>query len=418
MQSGNESTAERPWPPAVPVFFPAVLAATAGAALTAFDQAPPIAFVGALTLGLAASWLGWRRVRDSIVCEPRNPPADVHEDLARQIADSNPDAVLFFSDRGTIRYANPAAQELFFEGEKPEGRDFLALMAHAPAALRESLLGEADRLFSVEVDGQHETYHVSRRSFALHGELHTLLIVKHLTREIARREVDVLKRVIRIISHEVNNSLAPVTSLVHSARLIAKSPDAAAKLERVFDTIEERAGHLGTFLDGYAKLARLPKPRSREIDWEPFLRHVAELHPGVRLPAPPRASGWFDPAQIEQVVINLVKNATEAGSAPGDVEIEIAVENGVGAEIRVLDRGPGFSEEALKSALFPLYTTKEHGSGMGLALSREIVEAHGGSLAIANREQGGARISVRLPGRVQRDAALTHSRVRLTLTRA
>jgi signal transduction histidine kinase len=189
------------------------------------------------------------------------------------------------------------------------------------------------------------------------------------------------------------------------------------KLARVLDTIEERAGHLRTFLEGYAKLAKLPQPRPREVEWAAFLRQIAELHPGVRLPSPPATAGWFDPVQIEQVVINLIKNAIEAGSRSEDIEVALDVDESGAVELNVSDRGPGFSEEALQNALLPLYTTKEHGSGMGLALCPEIVEAHGGSFGISNRVDGGATVLVRLPGRSRPDHGLTRSRVRLTLSR-
>ena len=269
---------------------------------------------------------------------------------------------------------------------------------------------------SYEIEGRRETFHVGRRNFELAGELHTLLIVKHLTREISRREVEVLKRVIRVISHEVNNSLAPVSSLVHSARKIAQNPEPGAKLTRVFDTIEERTRHLATFLEGYANLARLPDPRAQRIEWEPFLRHLVELHPGLHVHDPPTEPGYFDPVQIEQVLINLFKNAVEAGSPSDGVELSARVDANGETELKVRDHGPGFSEEALKSALLPLYTTKERGSGMGLALCSEIAEAHGGSIGLGNAAGGGSWVAVRLPGRKKDDTrALTKSR--LTLTR-
>lgn len=339
------------------------------------------------------------------------------DELIRLIADSVPEAVLFFSDLGVIRYANASARELFFEGKAPEGQNFIRLVADAPVPLREALLGDSDRLFSMEVGGTRQTYHLSRRTFMLGDELHTLLVVMLLTREIGRHEVEVLKRVVRVISHEVNNSLAPVTSLVHSARLIAKSPEPAAKLERVFDTVEERTRHLKTFLDGYATLARLPKPRPKSVEWGAFLQHLAALYPAVSWPAAPKTEGYFDPAQIEQVVINLVKNATEAGSVDGTVEVKLMTHEDGATELDVLDRGPGFSSEALKNALMPLYTTKASGSGMGLSLSQEIIEAHGGSLGVSNRPDGGAWIRVILPGRAP-SASTDLTRSRLTLTRA
>jgi nitrogen fixation/metabolism regulation signal transduction histidine kinase len=333
------------------------------------------------------------------------------------VTESAPDAVLFFSDLGRIRYANAAARELFFEGRSPEGENFITLVARAPAPLREALLGDSDRLFSVEVDGQHETYHVSRRSFPLEAEIHTVLTVRHMTREIARREVDVLKRVVRILSHEINNSLAPISSLVHSARLITKGPpDRGDKLTRVFDTIEERASHLKTFLEGYAAVARLPQPRPRRVEWAPFLRQLAELHPEAKLPQAPAEPGYFDPVQFEQVAINLLKNAAEAGGDRSAVEVGLSVGPDGGVDFEVRDRGPGFSTEALSSALLPLYTTKERGSGMGLALCREIVEAHGGGISIANGPNGGAVVRVRLPGRVTHDLGNV-TRSRLTLSR-
>jgi len=340
------------------------------------------------------------------------------DQVIRLIADSVPEAVLFFSDLGVIRYANAAARELFFEGRDPVGQNFIRLVADAPLPLREALLGDSDRLFSMELGGHRETYHLSRRTFTLEDELHTLLVVMHMTREIGRHEVEVLKRVVRVISHEVNNSLAPVSSLIHSARLIAKNPEHAGKLERVFDTVDERTRHLKTFLDGYATLARLPKPRARAVEWASFLRQLTALYPNVRWPAAPPREGFFDAAQIEQVLINLIKNALEAGSAEPEIEVRIATREDGTSELDVLDRGPGFSSEALKNALMPLYTTKATGSGMGLSLSQEITEAHGGSIGVTNRSDGGgAWIRVILPGRASTSGAdLTRSR--LTLTRA
>jgi nitrogen fixation/metabolism regulation signal transduction histidine kinase len=340
------------------------------------------------------------------------------DQVIRLIADSVPEAVLFFSDLGEIRYANTAARQLFFEGRAPEGQNFIRLVADAPVPLREALLGDSDRLFSMDLAGHRETYHLSRRTFTLEDELHTLLVVKHMTREIGRHEVEVLKRVVRVISHEVNNSLAPVTSLIHSARLIAKNPEHSAKLERVFDTVEERTKHLKTFLDGYATLARLPKPRAKSVEWTAFLRQLSALYPTVKWPDMPKNAGYFDPTQIEQVVINLIKNANEAGSPEGEIEVRLATLDDGSTELDVLDRGPGFSSEALRNALMPLYTTKASGSGMGLSLSQEIAEAHGGSIGVSNRNDGGgAWIRVILPGPSNANGTdLTRSR--LTLTRA
>lgn len=399
-----------------------ICVAALGAGLVASTAPWPFGIWGALPVGAITAlgvwearsrWPRWPRW----LGRARAQGLGQDSPIAMTIADENPDAVLFFADSGQIRFANQTARELFFEGKAPSGQNFLRLVASAPAPLREALLGESDRLFSIEVDAQRETFHVSRKTFVLEGELHTLLIVKHLTREISRREVEVLKRVIRVISHEVNNSLAPVSSLVHSARKIAQGPEPSSKLNRVFDTIEERTRHLASFLEGYSKMARLPEPRARLVEWEPFLQHLGELHPGVCLPPPPGEAGLFDPVQLEQVLINLFKNAAEAGSPRNAIELDVKIAQGGATELRVRDHGPGFSAESLKNALLPLYTTKERGSGMGLALCREIVEAHRGTLGLSNAPDGGALVQIRLPGPKREDSSAQVSRSWLSLTR-
>lgn len=403
--------------------FLVVLVCGAGAAgASLFDPRPTWVALGAVVAGTAAALLSGalRSARGGGSADgARARPSDdaVEASVLRAVTDAGPDAVLLIMESGVIRYSNPVARDLFFEGRRPEGQNFIRLVSDAPAPLREALLAESDRLFSLEIDGRNETFHVARRTLAIEDELHTLLLVKHMTREIVRREVDVLKRVVRLISHEANNSLAPVTSLVHSARLMAKNPAHVAKLDRVFETIEERASHLRAFLDGYAAIARLPQPRPTPVEWPRVFRQLGELYPELSLPPSPEKPGWFDAIQVEQVMINLVKNAREAGSAVSDIELRVTVSETGESEVEVLDRGRGFTDEGLKNALLPLYSTKEHGGGMGLALCREIIEAHGGSIGVSNRPGGGAWIRLVLPGRVRPENA-NLARSRLTLTRA
>jgi two-component system, NtrC family, nitrogen regulation sensor histidine kinase NtrY len=378
--------------------------ALAGAGVLAFARER-----GARSAGRGTPGPGQAQLADEL-------DADVRQRVLAVVADSVPDAVVLFSEVGTIEYSNPVARELFFEGRSPEGQNFIRLVSAAAAPLREALLGETDRFFNVQVDGRLESYHLSRRTFLADEEPLTLLVVKHMTREIRRREVEVLQRVVRVMSHEVNNSLAPISSLMHSARLMANNLGQAERFQRVFDTIDERASHLRTFLEGYAALARLPRPRLVEASWGTVLTQVGALFPEVPRPEPPALPGWFDGAQVEQLLINLLKNAQEAGSPASAIVLRISCLPDGASEIELLDGGPGFSPEAMQNAVLPLYTTKPGGSGMGLALSREIAEAHGGSLDVSNRKDGGACIRVRLGGRNTR---VSHdlTRSRLTLTR-
>jgi signal transduction histidine kinase len=239
-------------------------------------------------------------------------------------------------------------------------------------------------------------FHVSNRPFTLNSQPHRLLLFKQLTREMAAQEVAIWKKVIRVIAHELNNSLAPITSLAHSGQVLAGAPD-AGRLARVFSTIEERASHLATFIDGYARFAKLPRPRPAAVPWKALLAGLTDSLSFRVLDPLPSQPGWLDSAQIEQVLINLIKNAVESGSPEDDVTLAVRERDG-GVSIEVRDRGSGLTDEVLRDALLPFYSTKPKGTGLGLTLCREIVDAHGGRLSIANREGGGAQVTVWLPG--------------------
>jgi signal transduction histidine kinase len=203
--------------------------------------------------------------------------------------------------------------------------------------------------------------------------------------------------------------------MVHSARLILDKPDHLPKLARVFDTIEDRTKHLQEFIEGYVRFARLPKPRLASTKWSELLGRIHELYPDVRV-EPTAATGSVDAAQMEQVLINLVKNAIEAGSPPEDVALSVVERDRGAVDVVVADRGSGMSKDVLAGALLPFYSTKERGTGLGLALCREIVEAHHGKIRLENREGGGLSVTCSLPGR---DAQETQNvTARLTLTRA
>jgi nitrogen fixation/metabolism regulation signal transduction histidine kinase len=315
--------------------------------------------------------------------------------LLDTVVQTTPLALVLTNANDTIVFGNIAARQLFRAGRKIEGLKFESLLEQAPQPLREAVAGGADTLFTVNEGADAEIFHVSHRPFMLNSQPHRLLLFKQLTRELAAQEAAIWKKVIRVIAHELNNSLAPITSLAHSGQILAEGPN-VERLARVFSTIEERASHLATFIEGYARFAKLPRPRPAPIAWKPLLDGLRGSLTFRVLEPLPRSEGWFDAPQIEQVLINLVKNAVESGSLEDEVTLGVSERHG-GVALEVSDRGSGLSPEVLRDALLPFYSTKPKGTGLGLTLCREIIDAHGGRLSIANRDGGGAVVTVWLP---------------------
>ncbi|GAB3380593.1 HAMP domain-containing sensor histidine kinase [Lysobacter fragariae] len=316
--------------------------------------------------------------------------------LLDTMVQNTPVAMLLVDPARRIVLGNIAARKLLGEGKRLEGQSFDELMANAPDALRDAFERGGDGMFTVgDVDNE-DIYHLARRNFRLNGRRHELILLRQLTAELRRQEVQTWKKVIRVISHELNNSLAPIASLAHSgAELLRRGQ--LERLPTALSTIEDRARHLEGFIRDYARFAKLPAPRLEAVPWPRF---VAQLRSQVDFtydgPDSPDTIARIDVAQMEQALINLLKNAHESGSAP----------DGVGLALRrlpdawridVLDRGTGMNDAVLANALLPFYSTKRHGTGLGLALAREIAEAHGGRIALVNRDGGGLCVSLVLP---------------------
>ncbi len=320
----------------------------------------------------------------------------VHRELLLDtMVQNTPVAMLLCDPGGHIVYANLSARKLLGGGRRLEGLILRELLESAPEPLREAVARGGDGLFVIDRDDEEDIFYLARSGFRLNGRPHELFVLRQLTVELHRQEVRTWKKVIRVISHELNNSLAPVASLAHSGGELLRLGK-YEQLEKVFVTIAERAKHLEQFIQGYAKFAKLPSPRPESVTWSEL---VDRLHAQVEFRvdgALPDTPARVDPAQLEQALVNLLSNARESGSPPDEVVLRVK-RLPAAVAIEVSDRGAGMSETVLSNALLPFYSTKRGGTGLGLALVREIAEAHGGRVALANRQGGGLAVTITIP---------------------
>lgn len=323
--------------------------------------------------------------------------------LLDTMVQNTPVAMLLIEPGGHIVYANLAARRLLHGGRRLEGWLLADLVADAPLPLIDALASGKDTLYTVgraaaqdDQAEEEEVVHLARRQFLLNGRRHELLLLRPMTTELRRQEVQTWKKVIRVISHELNNSLAPIASLAHSGgELIRRGQH--ERIGSIFSTIEERAQHLHSFIDGYARFAKLPTPRLEPVSWPALIDRLRNQIAFSLVDSLPATPVRIDAAQVEQALLNVLKNAHESGSSPDQVVLSVRTQGRL-ARVDIADRGSGMSAAVLASALVPFYSTKRSGTGLGLALTREIIEAHGGSIALANRPGGGLVVSLLLPG--------------------
>lgn len=332
-----------------------------------------------------------KRLYNELADTVRNDRSELHhkEILLDTILQRTPIAVLLLNAADRIIYSNTTARDLLAGGARLNGLLLDELSFATP--LRDALATFGDSLFRHE----DETFHLTQRVFQINLQPHRLVLLERLTPELRRQEVATWKRAIRVINHEINNTVAPISSLFHSARRAQEMPEHRHRLSEIYGLIEERLAFLRTFLDAYAEFARLPEPRKELVAWSEILNAVHALY-DFRVDGNASLACPMDRAQLEQVLINLVKNAHEAGSDADEivVSLERAANDCV---LRVLDRGRGMSEEVMRQALVPFYSTKPGGSGVGLALCNEIIEAHGGRMRLQAREGGGTQVTCWIP---------------------
>lgn len=320
--------------------------------------------------------------------------------LVRSVVEHIDSAIFTFDERGHLRLVNRAGERLLGRpAEQLHGRSAAAL------GLDSFLVGEDTGTVEVVLPGGHGRFRIRRTTFRESGVPHVLLSMSDLSRALREEERQAWQRLLRVISHELNNSLASIRSIAGSlASILSRDPlpggwqdDARQGL----DVIGERAGGLARFLQTYSQLARLPQPHIQPVDVGDIVRRVAGLDTRIRVAvdAGPHVTLRADRDQIEQLLINLVRNGVdavlEADSAGGVTLSWFATKDSV--EISVTDDGGGISGTA--NLFVPFFTTKAGGSGIGLTLARQIAEAHDGTLTLSNRPapERGAVARLRLP---------------------
>ncbi len=304
-------------------------------------------------------------------------------------------AVFAFDGESRLRLVNRAGEVLL-----GSTRERLLGMSAAEVGLQAALEGESPRLMDLVVSGRAGRFELRRGQFRQGGRPHELLVLSDLTRPLREEERRAWQKLVRVVGHEVNNSLSPIRSLSESlSRILERQGDDWLEDARQgLSIIAYRARGLSTFMEAYTRLAKLPEPVLRAIEPGRLVRRAASLEQrlAVQVEPGPDVTVQADEDQISQALINLVRNAVDAAlETAGEVRAGWSVRM-PWLELWVEDGGPGLSESG--NLFVPLFTTKAGGSGIGLVLCRQIAEGHGGTVDLVNRDGSpGARAVLRLP---------------------
>jgi two-component system, NtrC family, nitrogen regulation sensor histidine kinase NtrY len=317
--------------------------------------------------------------------------------LLRTVMEEIDVAIFAFDQDDRLRLINRAGEQLL---GRPSARA-LGSQAH-DLGLAFCLQGDAPRTFERVFPGAAGRWELRRGGFRQGGVTHRLVVLANLSRALREEERQAWQRLIRVLSHEINNSLTPIGSIAETLQGLHERepppPDRDNDVRDGLAIIARRAGALSRFMTSYARLAHLPAPRRQPLEVRPWIERVARLETrrDIGLRGGPDITIEADEDQLDQVLTNLPQTTfNPAAETGGGVEVGWDARDGK-VEIWVADEGPGLASTA--NLFVPFFTTKPHGSGIGLALSRQIVEAHAGTLVLENRTDGpGCRASLRLP---------------------
>lgn len=339
--------------------------------------------------------------------------------LLDKVVNASDVVTVLVNHRDTIIFANRAAQ-LFFapSAAKPVsllGQSWLLLLKkqlpelieHTDQSngLENSALGnsalESSAIIQLtpdkstgQINESEQSWHLSRHQLKLHGSRHQLILLKPITKELNKQELKTWKKVIRVINHELNNSIAPISSMCHSGKVLADRIN-EPQLNRVFNTISGRINKLSEFIQNYSQLARLSSPHKQVFELLSTIEQLQSLYHFTLICQQTSIKITADISQLEQLLINLLKNA---GQACADIPSELTITISDGQLTLIIrDFGPGMAPEVMQKAFLPYYSTKPEGSGIGLSICREVIDAHHGKISLNNHPEGGLQVVVQLP---------------------